>query len=89
MIAVREPLPTVRATLRSAIPGNPTLGEILVEGPPPLEQPERTESHSAPPQSPPQDETLGQLERLADLKGRGAIDADEFARLKKALIDGL
>ncbi len=34
------------------------------------------------------DDVVGRLERLAALRDRGAIDADEYERAKKAVLDG-
>ena len=54
---------------------------------PPAPPPDGARTRSAVAAPPTEDGVVAQLERLAALRDRGAIDADEYERAKKAVLD--
>ena len=67
----------------------PRIAGLPASGSPPSSPPPRAPSpvRTAPPVTSGDGDVVARLERLAALRDRGAIDADEYERAKKAVLD--
>jgi hypothetical protein len=81
----RTEVQTMRARMKKAVDACPELEGRIEYGPPPTETLVTTSASS--PSEAEVDNALDRLERLTDLLDKGTIDADEFARLKAAIVD--
>ena len=81
------PDPDPFAPVKTGMPIGVPLGAELRLGDPPSSSPSPPPAPSSPPSTVDGD-VVAQLERLAALRDRGAIDADEYDRAKKAVLDG-
>lgn len=84
VVLVREPVYTMRETMRLAVERCPSLEGKITEGPPPP-------SHANSPRPEPADsrtDLVAEMERLAAMYEKGLITDEEFSALKAALIAG-
>jgi hypothetical protein len=91
VLAIREPVQVIRRKLVQVVAIAPELEGRLHNGPPPpttdlKEGADKTDRAADSRSAAEPDDTIAKLERLVTLRDQGAIDNDEFARLKSALI---